>query len=135
MDTAANKELIRQAFERWTNGQGNFFRLLADDATWTITGSSSVAGTYGSREEFLAKAIAPISARLATPIRPAVESIVADGDMVVVVWKGHATAHDGAAYDNHYAWCLRLAGEKIVEVTAFLDAKALDELLAREPGG
>jgi ketosteroid isomerase-like protein len=125
-----NKQLIQDAFDAWAKGEGEFFRLLSDDARWTITGTSVLAGTYTSRSQFL-EAIRPIGARLSEPIRPTVQSIVADGDVVVVLWQGHATALDGRPYDNTYSWHMRVKDGAIVDVTAFFDAPTLDDLLER----
>jgi ketosteroid isomerase-like protein len=94
MTVADNKQLIQDAFDAWAKGEGEFFRLLSDDARWTITGTSVLAGTYTGRARFL-DAIRPIGERLSEPIRPTVQSIVAEGDVVVVLWQGHATALDG----------------------------------------
>ena len=104
-----NQRVISEAFDAWVKGVGGPFDLLTDDMTWVITGTSAVAGTYRSRQEFMDRAIAPINARLATPIRPTVRKIIAEGDTVVVLWDGHATARDGAPYDNTYCWIMRLA--------------------------
>jgi ketosteroid isomerase-like protein len=131
--TARNKERVEAAFDRWTRGEGNVFDLLADDAQWTITGSSTLAGTYTSRRQFLDEAIAPISARLSGPIRPSVQSVVAEGDWVVVLFEGHATGADGVPYDNRYSWHLRWADDAVVEAIAFFDAPALDDLFERVP--
>jgi hypothetical protein len=35
-----NKALIEAKFEAWASGTGSPYELLADDATWTITGKS-----------------------------------------------------------------------------------------------
>ncbi|MGH2588577.1 MAG: nuclear transport factor 2 family protein [Dehalococcoidia bacterium] len=131
MSTSDNKELIRAAFEAWTKGEGDFFRLLADDVRWTITGSSPVAGTYTSRQDFLDRAIAPISARLSQPIRPTVQSILAEGDQVVALWDGHATATDGLPYDNTYCWVMRVLDGKVTAATAFFDSPHLTDLFER----
>jgi ketosteroid isomerase-like protein len=45
MSTDENKSLMLAGFEAWAKGEGDFYSLLADDAKWTITGSSPVAGT------------------------------------------------------------------------------------------
>jgi uncharacterized protein len=126
-----NKRLIADAFDAWAKGDGNFFDLLADDATWTIPGSSPIAGTYHGRQEFLDRAIQPIGARLAKPIRPTVHSIVAEDDTVAVMWEGHAVALDGRPYDNRYSWVMRLQGGRITEATAFFDAPAFTDLWER----
>jgi uncharacterized protein len=131
MTTTDPRRVIEDAFDRWTSGEGDVFDLLDDDVCWTITGTSAFAGTYNGRREFLDRTIGPLEARLADPIRPTVQSIVADGDRVVVLWHGHAVATDGESYDNSYSWHLRLKDGKIVEVTAFLDGATLDRLLER----
>lgn len=130
-DASENAELIRRAFDAWAAGTGSFFDLLADDATWTITGSSPLGGTYTSREEFLEGAIRPLGRRLSVPIRPTVRTIVAQRDEVVVLWDGQATAVDGLAYDNTYCWVMRVADGRITDVTAFFDAPRLTDLWER----
>lgn len=127
--THDNAAQIRAAFEAWRLGQGSVFDLLADDVVWTVAGDSPVSGTYRSKQAFLDDAVAPITARLATPIVPQVARIVADGAHVVVLWQGTATARSGAMYRNHYAWHLELADGRIVRATAFLDTWALVQLL------
>jgi len=59
-----------------------------------------MAGTYRSRQEFLDRVINPTSVRLSTPIVPTMRGIWADGDMVIVLWDGEATARDGKPYRN-----------------------------------
>jgi ketosteroid isomerase-like protein len=132
-DSASNKKRVEAAFDVWARGEGSVFDLLADDATWTITGTSTLAGTYTSRRQFLDEVIAPLTARLAEPIRPTVQSIVAEGEWVVALFEGHAKAVDGPAYDNRYSWHMRWDGDAIVEVVAFFDAPTLDELFERVP--
>lgn len=124
-----NAALVRAAFDDWRHGRGSVFDLLADDAEWTVAGSSPVSGTYRGRQTFIDRAVAPINARLSTPITPTVRHLVAEGDAVVVIWDGTATAQDGSPYANSYAWHLVLDGGRIVRVIAFLDTWALNELM------
>jgi uncharacterized protein len=131
MSTDENKSLIQAGFEAWAKGEGDFYSLLADDAKWTITGSSPVAGTFSSRQEFLDRAVQPIYQRLSQPLRPTVKTIVAEGDEVVALWEGHATATDGRAYDNTYCWVMRVQDGKVTEATAFFDAPMLTDLFER----
>ena len=130
--TELNRQFITRAFERWTSGSGDFFRdVLAPDVRWTIKGSGPAAGTYAGREDFLERAVQPFVARLATPIRPTVKAIWADGDDVIVHWDGSATAGDGSPYRNSYIWIFRMANGRASEVTAFLDLAAYDDVLRR----
>lgn len=130
MSEEANRELIRRAFDRWAEGTGGVFELLAPDATWTIVGRSVAAGTY-KRDEFLEKVIAPFNARLSEPLVPTVRALYADGDMVIAFFDGRGTARDGRPYENTYTWYLRVADGRIVEVVAFFDAIAFNELWTR----
>ena len=121
----ADKELIGAAFDEWVAGTGGPFALLADDATWTVTGNSPVSRTFRSRQEFLDVVIDPFNARMSERLVPSVRGLFADGDWVIALFDAHATARDGTPYDNTYSWYMRLAGEgadrRIVEVIAFFD--------------
>lgn len=126
---AANTALVRQAFDNWKQGTGSLFDLLADDAVWVVAGVSPVSGTYETREDFLERAVRPITGRLATPITPEVRQIIAQGEHVVVLWDGTATAKTGDPYLNSYAWHLVMADGAVIRVTAFLDTWNLNELM------
>lgn len=128
-----NKQLIQQAFTRWADGTGNFFDLLAEDMRWTITGSAPLSKTYTSKQRFLDEVIAPLNQRLAKKITPTVRGLYAEGDMVIALWEGTATAKDGQPYNVTYSWHMRLAGDKIVEVTAFLDTLGFADIFQRIP--
>ncbi|MGR4975192.1 nuclear transport factor 2 family protein [Pseudomonas sp. LARHCG127] len=127
----ANTELVRQAFANWKQGKGGVFDLLAPDATWTVAGSSPVSGVYNSKAAFLEQAVRLVSSRLATPIIPAVQSIVAENDVVVVLWNGEATALDRKPYKNTYLWHMTFKSGQITQVTAFLDTYVLNDLMRR----
>lgn len=124
-----NTALVQQAFENWQQGNGSVFDLLAEDAEWTVAGVSPVSETYGSKQALIEGAVTPIHARLQTAITPEVKHLIAQGDSVVVLWDGTATATDGAPYTNSYAWHLVLRDRQITQVTAFLDTWALVELM------
>jgi uncharacterized protein len=125
-----NKEIVRQYFDGWCNGTGNFFDLLAPEATWTITGTGSTAGTY-RKQALLEQVINPTSARLSTPIVPTLRGIWADGDMVIALWDGAATAGDGRPYRNTYTWYFRMQDGKAIEAIAFLDMQEFNDLWTR----
>lgn len=130
---ADDREVVRRAFERWTAGEGGPFELLADDAEWTIAGSSPMSRTYRGKEQFLEEVIRPFNARLSEPLVPAVRRIYSDGDTVVVLFDAAATARDGLPYRNTYAWFLRMRASRIVEAIAFLDTRLFDEFWRRVP--
>ena len=127
----SNAEQVRQSFVNWQQGKGTTFDLLAPDAEWTVAGSSPVSGIYKGKQDLLERAVKPISARLASPIKPTVRSIVAEGDVVVVLWDGEATAVDQQPYRNSYLWHLTFKDGQITQVKAFLDTYVLNDLLER----
>ena len=49
----SNKALVQASFNRWKNGTGGPFELLATDVEWTIVDSSPLAKTYHSKKEFI----------------------------------------------------------------------------------
>jgi len=126
-----NKQLIQRAFTGWADGTGNFFDLLADDVRWTITGSAQQSKTYTNKQRFLDEVITPLNLRLAKKITPKVRGLYADGDVVIALWDGTATATDGQPYNVTYSWHMRLAAGKIVEVTAFLDTLGFADIMQR----
>ncbi|MHC0067514.1 nuclear transport factor 2 family protein [Nostoc sp. UIC 10890] len=126
-----NKATVQQSFDQWRNGTGSAFDLLAPDVTWTITGTGATAGTYRSRQALLDQVVSPTSARLSTPIIPTVRGIWADGDMVIVLWDGEATARDGRSYRNTYTWYFRMKDDQVIEAIAFLDMSKFTELWTR----
>jgi ketosteroid isomerase-like protein len=130
-----NKEIVKEGFANWTNQTGNFFDLLTDDVQWTITGSTYLSKTYTSKKQFLDEVINPLNERLSKRIVPKVTGIYADGDMVIALWEGVATATDGKPYNTSYSWNLEMKNGKIFKVVAFLDGIAFQDIMTRlQPG-
>jgi uncharacterized protein len=126
MSTAENnKKLVEERFARWARGEGNFFELLADDVRWTVVGTHPIAGTFTSRDEFLRRAVNPLSDRLDGLIKPTVQNLVAEGDMVVAHWTGEARTKDGRPYNNTYMWVMRFEDSRVKEATAMFDTELL----------
>ncbi len=121
VETQQNTQLVESSFDAWRKGTGGVFDLLAPDAKWTIAGNSPVSRTYASRQEFMDVVINPFNARLSQRLVPAVRGLYAEGDMVIALFDGAATALDGKPYRNTYAWFMQLRAGKIVQVTAFFD--------------
>lgn len=123
-------EVVRDAFARGVGDENSFYSILADDVEWTVARAGRPA-TYTGREEFMRDGAGPILARLDGPIRADVQELIAEGDKVVALWRGTATARDGRPYVNDYVWVMTLRDGRVARVTAYLDFIALDELLTR----
>jgi ketosteroid isomerase-like protein len=129
-----NRQFIAKAFARWAAGGTTFYEdVLAPDMVWTIKGTSPMAGRYEGRDAFVARAVAPFTARLSSSMQPTVKHIWAEDDHVVVQWDGAATAADGQPYRNSYVWIFRMENLRATEVTAYLDMVPYDEVLQRIP--
>jgi uncharacterized protein len=126
-----NKALVQASFERWKNGTGGPFELLAPDAEWTIVGSSPLSKTYRSKQEFVDQVIGPFNARMAKPLVPTIRGLYADGDTVIIFFDGAATAKDGLPYRNTYTWYFQMKAGKVIKATAFFDTREFDEFWAR----
>lgn len=125
-----NKQIVQQYFDNWRNKTGSVFDLLTPDATWTVSGTGAGVGTF-RKQELLDQVVAPTSARLSTQIVPTVRGIWADGDMVIVLWDGEATAKDGKPYRNTYSWFFRMKDGKAIEAIAVLDSREFTNLWER----
>jgi hypothetical protein len=131
---AQNRTFIAQAFDRWAAGGTDFFAtVLNPDVIWTIEGSGPSAGTYRGLEDFTTRAIRPFATRMREPVRPVATEVWAQGDHVIARWEGRGVAGDGRPYQNDYVWIFRMENGRAVEVTAFLDLPAYDDVLRRVP--
>jgi hypothetical protein len=126
-----NRVLIQRAFDAWRDGTGGPYDLLADDASWTITGNSAAAKTYPSREAFMSEVIRPFNARMRTRLIPTVRRLYAEGDTIIAFFDAEGTARDGQPYRNTYAWFLEMRGGRIVRANAFFDSIAFDTFWQR----
>jgi ketosteroid isomerase-like protein len=100
-----NLELVQVGFERWREGTGSVYDLLAPTAQWTIVGNSVMSKVYRSKQEFMDEVIRPFNAT--------------------------GTARDGKHYTNTYSWYMRMRDGQIVEATAFFDSVEFNDFWTR----
>jgi len=127
----ANRSIVRRAFEAWAAGTGSPYDLLADNASWTITGNSAASKTYPSRRAFISEVIQPFGSRMSVGLKPTIKMMYADKGTVIVHFDAEGTARDGKAYANTYAWFLDMEDGKIVRASAFFDSIAFNDLWSR----
>jgi uncharacterized protein len=126
-----NKALVQASFDAWHAGTGSPYELLADHATWTITGHSAASKTYPSKEAFLSEVIRPFNARMSVGLKPVIRDIYADGDTVTDLFDASGTARDDATYANTYAWFLGMQDGKVVKASAFFDSVVFNDFWQR----
>ena len=133
-----NREAVTRAFGAWQAGTTPITDLFAEDMVWRIVGRSVVSREFATKQEFIADVLAPFGERFegGERFRPvAIRGIYADGDTVIVLWDGRGVARDGVAYENTYAWFMRMRDGLVVDGTAFYDSIAFNELWERVPVG
>jgi hypothetical protein len=125
------KERLRRAYEDVSAGNpATLVELLAPDVVYRLIGTTAFSGTMRSREEVMARLLAPLGAALATPIVFRIDRLVAEGDCVAVQGEGRAKLRSGAPYDNTYCFVFRFAGERVVELTEYLDTALVTRAFA-----
>jgi uncharacterized protein len=135
MSAEENRKLVRGWFDSWLRGDGSpLFDHVTDDVVWTIPGTCPGAGTWHGKKEFFERSARPVAERLREPSRPAsVENVYADGDAVIVEWRGTATTKSGKPYPNSYCWVMRLQAGMIREIVAYIDTALVTELFRENP--
>ena len=133
MSSTENKQLVRDAFDAWSRGDGRaFFKLVADDVRWTVIGSTPISGTYHSKREFR-DVVRRLSEQFTTDLKVTVRDVFADGDKVAIQFESHAEARNGTAYDQTYCWVTRLEDGRVHEVIAYLDTELVSKLFTAGP--
>jgi ketosteroid isomerase-like protein len=120
---------VRDAVDDWLAGDGGaIFKLLDDDVSWTIIGTTPISRTYVGRRDFVDNALKPLSGLLDGAITPSIVNILADGDTVVLQWDGTAMMKSGKPYANRYCWVMRIDDGRVVEGLAYLDTELVSAL-------
>ena len=127
----ANRRAILEAFEiKARNGSNQpLIDLFAEDLVWTIQGSGALCRRYEGREDFVENCLKVLGARIDGSIRAEVEGCLAEGDRVVLLWKGSGRTTWGDPYDNHYCWIFRFEEGRIAEGSAYIDTHLLDRVM------
>jgi ketosteroid isomerase-like protein len=128
--TDTNRALLTEAFARLEHGDPSAFLPLFDESiTWRVMGTSNWSKEVSGLANVEAELMGPLFARFAGPYRNIPDLVLADGEHVVVLARGHANTVDGKVYANEYCFVFRLAGGRIVQVREYLDTKLADAVL------
>jgi len=130
MSANENKELMQRIFAGLAKGDGQPFReSLAEDFTWTLTGTTAWSRTYRGREAVLRELVGPLFAKFADTYTNTAQRFIAEGDHVVVECRGRVTTKAGPRYDNAYCWVCRIEGGKLQELTEYMDTQLVATVL------
>lgn len=128
-----NKRLLRAAFDRLAEADATaYLDLMADDFVWIIEGQSKWSTRFDGKAAVQRDLIPPLFANFATPYRNLAEEMIAEGDRVVVLYRGEVKTVSGEDYNNSYCFVIRMRGGKMVELREYMDT-ALAERVLRAP--
>ena len=132
--TADNKALVQRIHAELDKGNGQLFLdNLADDARWTLEGSTPWSRTYAGKAAIREELLKPLFAQFAGRYVTKTERIIAEGDRVVVLFSGDVPTKAGKRYNNRYCYIYRLEGGKVKELTEYFDTALVQEALEAPP--
>jgi uncharacterized protein len=100
---------------------------LAEDAFTLAKGFSKFAGIR--RYETIIGTLNLLKKLVPTGLRPAVKTVTAEGERVVVEFEGNAVTCEGKPYCNQYCMVFTLQNGKIKQVNEYFCTKLADEVL------
>jgi uncharacterized protein len=139
MSALENKKLMQEIFaaagspDSAVRDRALFIAMLADDATWTVTGQYSWSRTFKGKEAIMNDLHGHVRSRLVDRSRTLAHRFIADGDHVVVEAKGDNLTKEGVRYDNDYCLVFRLEGGKIKEIREYCDSVLTERALGKFP--
>lgn len=130
MAAVENKQLMQSVFAELANGNGQpFMDALADDARWTVIGSSPWSRTYEGKRAIIDELMRPLFRQFADQYTARAIRVIAEDDSVVVEARGQATTNSGKPYNQTYCYVFRLSDGKVRELTEYMDTQLVSEAL------
>jgi len=130
LDAAQNKALMAAIYDELGKGNGRpFVDALADDVTWTITGTTEWSGTWHGKGAVRMRLLDPLFAQFATRYRNRAIRLIAEGDRVVIESRGDVITKSGNPYRNTYCNVFRLENGEVKEITEYCDTELLTKVL------
>jgi hypothetical protein len=129
-NTQRNRQVISEAFEALAEGDPRpFVAAFADDSTWTFPGSWTWSGSWSPKTRIVEELLRPLMAQFADRYTARADTVLAEGDHVVVQAHGGATTHAGERYDQTYCYVFRMRDGLIEEVVEHCDTALVERVL------
>ncbi len=126
---AENKQVVLDFYAAGERGDmDSCLALLADDVTWTNIGTTRFSGTYAGKQAVVEQLLGPLFGLLKEGIASTMESLVAEGDVVVALTRGRAETHDGRPYNNSYCQVMRIRNGQIAAVREYFDTALTNDV-------
>jgi ketosteroid isomerase-like protein len=127
---ASNRARMEYVFAETAKGNGvPFLDALAEDASWTVMGTTGWSKTYRGKAAIMAELIAPLRRVLAPPIKTRACRIIAEGETVVVEARGENATRGGKPYENSYCYVFELRDGKVSALTEYADTDLIRSAL------
>ena len=131
MSIEANKEVVKAFFAAFNRGDVDAaLDLLANDMTWTLTGTTPLSGTYRGKDsvhdDFFGKVMQQVDHD--APLEINVIELIAEGDKVVARTEGRVTGKYGP-YNNTYCHVFTVTDGLIRANMEFLDTVLVEQAL------
>jgi uncharacterized protein len=131
---ASNRACLEHVFAETAKGNGRAcLKAFAEDANWTVTGTTGWSKTYRGKPAILNDLIAPLRRILAPPLKIHARRFIAEGDIVVVEARGQNVTRDGRPYENNYCYVFEFRDGKVAALTEYADTELFRSALG-EPG-
>jgi ketosteroid isomerase-like protein len=101
------------------------FKMVADDGTYTVIGTTKASGVYHGSKDLLGRLV-PLLAGFIDPPALTFEEPIVEGERAVLLASGAGTGPTGPYSQPHYAFVMRVRGDEIVEVIEFMDTGQLE---------
>jgi ketosteroid isomerase-like protein len=130
MRSIENKKVMQYIFSELSKGNSQpFVESMADDFSWTITGTTKWSKRYDGKRAVTDELFGALRTKLVPPIVVEAHRFIADEDYVVVEARGRNTTKDGVPYNNIYCYVFHLADGKLQEMTEYLDTELVTAAL------
>ena len=131
MAAARNEAVVRRIFDAFARGDGLALRgLFAEDAVWTVPGSSTMAGTYRGREAIF-RFLARLPKETDGTYRSELVDVLASDERAAALYRARGSRH-GRTLELDQVLLFRLDGELVREVLALpSDPEAFEAFWAR----
>jgi uncharacterized protein len=125
-----NQKLLEHAFAETERGDGRaFIEALAEDAVWTIIGSTPWSQIYNGKQSIINDLLRPLNAQFANKNTIVAHHFLAAGEHVVVQARGKNRTHAGQTYENSYCWVFRFSNGKVTELIEYADTALMESCL------
>jgi ketosteroid isomerase-like protein len=98
---------------------------FADDAVWSMHGDLPIAGPWKGRKEIVDDFLGAVGGALFEPgtVNFEFPTLIAEGDTVMLEWRGNAHAASGVEYHNEYCGVFVVRDDRIATVREYMDSK------------